>query len=84
VTDEVSGFLASAATVDAFDDAMERAWARRDEWPAIAAAAGGHIRELVPADRGAVFVEALKPYLEAGQDAVFRPSRPGAALQHPS
>jgi glycosyltransferase involved in cell wall biosynthesis len=84
VTDEVSGFLASAATVDAFDDAMERAWARRDEWPAIAAAAAGHIRHLVPADPGAVFVEALKPYLEAGQDAVFRPSRPGAALQRPS
>jgi glycosyltransferase involved in cell wall biosynthesis len=50
VEDEVTGFLANAATEDALDEAMERAWSRRDEWQAIGEAAAAKIRTLVPPD----------------------------------
>jgi len=48
--DGATGFLAAAATEDALDAALERAWQRRDEWQAIGAAAAERIRELVPED----------------------------------
>jgi glycosyltransferase involved in cell wall biosynthesis len=48
--DGATGFLAAAATEDALDAALERAWQRRDEWRAIGAAAAERIRELVPED----------------------------------
>jgi glycosyltransferase involved in cell wall biosynthesis len=48
VDDGVTGFLAGAPTEDSLDEAMERAWERRAEWPAIGAAAATKIRALVP------------------------------------
>jgi glycosyltransferase involved in cell wall biosynthesis len=48
--DGVTGFLAAAPTEDGLDDALERAWQRRDEWQAIGASAAERIRELVPED----------------------------------
>ena len=48
VTDGVTGFLAAAPTADHFDEALERAWQRRSEWPAIGEAAARHTRERVP------------------------------------
>jgi glycosyltransferase involved in cell wall biosynthesis len=48
VEDDVTGFLACAATEDALDEAMTRAWLRRAEWPAIGGAAAHAIRRLVP------------------------------------
>jgi glycosyltransferase involved in cell wall biosynthesis len=48
--DDVSGFLASAPTEDAFDEAMERAWQRRAEWRDIGERAAADIRRLVPPD----------------------------------
>jgi glycosyltransferase involved in cell wall biosynthesis len=59
VDDEVTGFVAAAATEDALDDAMERAWQRRGEWRAIGAAASLKIRTLVPADPAAVMAAML-------------------------
>lgn len=48
ITDGVTGFLASSAAEDPLDDALERAWQRKDEWPQIGAAAAARIRMLVP------------------------------------
>jgi glycosyltransferase involved in cell wall biosynthesis len=53
IDDNVSGFIAPAATVDLIDDALERAWQRRDKWRLIGEAAGKTIRQrhsLRPAD----------------------------------
>lgn len=54
-----SGFLASAATEEALDDALDRAWLRRAEWRAIGEAAATRIRTLVPEDPAAVFASEL-------------------------
>lgn len=59
VDDGVTGFLAAAPTEDALDEAMERAWQRRDEWRSIGAAAATKIRTLVPADPAAVMAAEL-------------------------
>lgn len=53
VDDNVSGFVAAASTVELLDDALERAWQRRDSWQQIGAAAAATIRQrhsLRPAD----------------------------------
>jgi glycosyltransferase involved in cell wall biosynthesis len=50
VEDGETGFLAEAPTVRHLADAMERAWARRSEWPAIGARAADAIRRLIPRD----------------------------------
>jgi glycosyltransferase involved in cell wall biosynthesis len=44
VDDNVCGFVAPAATEDLVDDALERAWQRRDEWRKIGKAAAETIR----------------------------------------
>lgn len=60
VDDDVTGFLASAPTEDALDEAMERAWIRRAEWRAIGEKAADAIRTLVPPDPAAAFAATLK------------------------
>jgi len=57
--DNETGFLAAAATPDAFDEALGRAWARRAEWPALGARGAAHARTIVPADAGADFARQL-------------------------
>jgi glycosyltransferase involved in cell wall biosynthesis len=52
IDDEVTGFVAPSPTVAAYDDALERAWAARDRWREIGAAAARHIAELVPEEPG--------------------------------
>lgn len=59
VTDGVTGFLASAANEDALDEALERAWQRRDEWRTIGSHAADAIRTLVPRDPGAALAVQL-------------------------
>ena len=59
IDDGTTGFLAAAPTEDALDEAMERAWNRRDEWRSIGAAAATKIRTLVPPDPAAVMATAL-------------------------
>jgi glycosyltransferase involved in cell wall biosynthesis len=46
IEEGVSGFVAPAATVDLYDEALERAWNRRDDWQTIGAAAAKAIRGL--------------------------------------
>lgn len=57
VEDGITGFLAANASDDAVDHALERAWAVRELWPAIGAAASEAIRRLVPPEPEAVFAD---------------------------
>jgi glycosyltransferase involved in cell wall biosynthesis len=53
IDDNESGFVAPAATESLLDDALERAWQRRDDWRAIGQRAAQAIRarhSLQPAD----------------------------------
>jgi glycosyltransferase involved in cell wall biosynthesis len=59
VEDGETGFVASAAGIDALDDALEAAWARRDEWPALGRSAARRIRELVTGDPALELAERL-------------------------
>jgi glycosyltransferase involved in cell wall biosynthesis len=59
VDDGRTGFIAAAAAEGSFDEAMERAWQRRNEWPDIGAAAAEEIRRLVPSDPPGTLAEAL-------------------------
>jgi glycosyltransferase involved in cell wall biosynthesis len=59
VDDEQTGFLARAVTVEAVDDAMERAWNRRNEWQKIGLNAARHIRKIIPEDPCAIFTDKL-------------------------
>ncbi|MDP9190078.1 MAG: glycosyltransferase family 4 protein [Acidobacteriota bacterium] len=71
VDDDVTGFLANAATEDALDEAMERAWSRRDEWQTIGEAAATKIRTLVPPDpAGAMAAMLLRLGMRTGASAL--------------
>ena len=48
--DNVSGFIAEGATISLFDDALERAWAKCEQWQQIGQLARQHIRERYPKD----------------------------------
>jgi glycosyltransferase involved in cell wall biosynthesis len=57
--DNVTGFVAAAPTAEFLDEAMERAWTRRPDWPAMGAAAAEQVRQRVPANPAAVFADQL-------------------------
>jgi len=59
VDDGATGYLAAAATEDALDDAMERAWNERHRWREIGAAASARIRTLVPREPERCFAKLL-------------------------
>jgi len=59
IDDNVSGFIAESATINLVDEAMERAWAKRDQWQEIGALAGQHIRQRYPKDPVKDFTELL-------------------------
>ncbi|HEX3111081.1 MAG TPA: glycosyltransferase family 4 protein, partial [Thermoanaerobaculia bacterium] len=59
VDDGATGYIASAATEDALDSAMERAWNERHKWREIGAAAAARIRMLIPREPERVFAERL-------------------------
>ena len=61
--DNVTGFIATAPHVRCLDEAMERAWARRDDWQAMGQAAAKSVREQVPADPIEHFIEKLLPLI---------------------
>jgi len=48
--DNESGFIAESPTVGLLDEAMERAWEKRDQWQQIGQLARQHIRERYPED----------------------------------
>jgi glycosyltransferase involved in cell wall biosynthesis len=58
--DGETGFLASSATEDALDDALERAWQRRPEWEAMGQSAAQLIKGSFPGDPCAVFADKLE------------------------
>lgn len=57
--DNVTGFIAQSATVNALDEAMERAWQNRMEWPSMGRRAAESIRRLIPPDPAQTFAEEL-------------------------
>lgn len=60
-----TGFIAPACNEDDIDAALERAWQRREEWPAIAAAAAREIRQLVPSDPPAELARLLLEVIDS-------------------
>jgi glycosyltransferase involved in cell wall biosynthesis len=60
----VTGFLADAATAEAFDAALERAWQARDRLKAIGEEASRRIRMLVPRDPGVALADRLTALTE--------------------
>jgi glycosyltransferase involved in cell wall biosynthesis len=54
-----TGFLASRATADDLDAALERAWDARASLPALGRHARDHVRTLVPRDPAAEFADLL-------------------------
>ena len=63
IEDNVNGFIAMGSHPELLDDALERAWIRRDEWQDIGRAAGSTIRDAVSKDPVGDFVDALKSML---------------------
>lgn len=57
--DNESGFIAEAASVSLFDEAMERAWAKREQWQQIGQLARQHIHERYPEDPVGDYTEKL-------------------------
>ena len=78
VGDGRTGFIASAAKVEEFDDAMERAWAVRYEWEAIGKAAAAAIKTMVPDDPVATFTDKLLALAESIQARSRNPGDPYA------
>ena len=63
IDDGINGFIAIAPKVECIDDALERAWQQRDAWREIGQSAGVKIRQIIPRDPIAVFVDELKVLL---------------------
>ncbi|OIO39234.1 MAG: hypothetical protein AUJ71_01165 [Candidatus Omnitrophica bacterium CG1_02_49_16] len=63
IEDNVSGFIAKEPSVRLIDEALERAWQRRDEWEEMGKNGAKRIRELVPRDPTRVFYEKLLTHL---------------------
>jgi Glycosyltransferase len=59
VEDDITGFVADAATPTHFENALERAWNSRYEWERMGIKAGDAIRQLVPASPARVFAQKL-------------------------
>jgi glycosyltransferase involved in cell wall biosynthesis len=58
--DNDSGFVAAGATIDLLDDALERAWEKRDQWKEMGQLAGKHIRQRYPEDPIREFADKIK------------------------
>ena len=63
VEDDVSGFLADAATVTSVGRTLERLWSRRNDLRMVGQAAAASIRTKVPADPAKVFAEKIEGLL---------------------
>jgi len=60
VEDGVSGFIAMAPKVECIDEALEKAWQKRDSWSEIGQNAAIRVRQKIPRDPIAVFADELK------------------------
>ena len=63
--DNESGFLAAGATIDLLDDALERAWQKRDDWEQMGRLAGQHIRQRYTSDPVSEFADKIKGLLNS-------------------
>ncbi len=77
IDDGQSGFVADGPFVRLLDDALERAWQRRNEWQAMGQLAGRQIRERYPEDPIREFADRI---LHLAPDY----SLPGTAAGNPS
>jgi glycosyltransferase involved in cell wall biosynthesis len=66
VDDGRTGFLAAAPTVDHIDEALERAWDRRREWPKIGRTAAETAARILPSDPVGDFADQLLKLADAG------------------
>jgi glycosyltransferase involved in cell wall biosynthesis len=57
--DNVTGFIARAATPHDLDEAIERAWVSRSRWQEMGKCAARAVRQIVPGDPVQVFVDDL-------------------------
>lgn len=64
ITDNETGFLARAALPEFVDEAMERAWSRKQEWKSIGIKAGEQIRKIIHEDPVSVFTEKITALLD--------------------
>lgn len=58
--DGATGFLAAAPTVEHLDEALQRAWAHRQEWQAMGQEASRRIRHLMPAQPAEAFLDEVR------------------------
>ncbi|MEZ5384368.1 MAG: glycosyltransferase family 4 protein [Prosthecobacter sp.] len=75
VRDGVDGFVAEAASVRHIDEALERAWAARDEWQTLGKNACEHLSQILPSDPAAAFAEALCVLVNRGEPDCDRDPR---------
>ena len=68
--DNETGFIAPAATVSSFCDALERAWDRREDWLRIGQAARARAEKEIPKDPVGEFCERLKVCAAASSAAM--------------
>jgi glycosyltransferase involved in cell wall biosynthesis len=73
-----TGFIANSAKVEEFDNAMERAWAVREEWESIGKAAGMAVRTIVPPDPPASFTAKLLGLVDSLRARSRSPENPYA------
>jgi glycosyltransferase involved in cell wall biosynthesis len=59
LVDNLTGFLASTPSVEAIDEALERAWHRRHEWEQMGKIAAQHARATVPSNAAQLFSKHL-------------------------
>lgn len=71
--DGETGFLAAAPTEDALDEAMERAWQHRDEWPEMGKRAATRIREKVARDPAGDLADILVRLARGGAASLAAP-----------
>ncbi|MEV0275742.1 glycosyltransferase family 4 protein [Streptomyces sp. NPDC050610] len=60
LTDDDTGFVAAGPVAACLDEALERAWQRRSEWPAIGRRAAAAVRRQMPRDPIALLIEQFK------------------------
>jgi glycosyltransferase involved in cell wall biosynthesis len=63
MTDDENGFLAKGTAPELLDEALERAWQRREEWEQLGLKARAHITSLVPEDPVGEFYRELVKFL---------------------
>ncbi|MBV6478557.1 MAG: Glycosyltransferase Gtf1 [Ignavibacteria bacterium] len=61
--DNETGFLANAATPEFIDEAMERAWSRRNEWETMGLIAKQYIKKTIHKDPVGVFAQKIMSLL---------------------